>query len=94
MNNGTIITPLTPEENIEESNETPNDIYTPSDIPDNQIKIKKFNIKNFFKKLNCFEIVVLLFLFIIISSILTTIIIYFVYHIVQIFPIIYVLLSF
>ena len=31
MNNGTIITPLTPEENIEVNNETPNDIYTHSD---------------------------------------------------------------
>ena len=38
MSNGTIITPLIPDGNIEGNGQTPNDTYTPSDLPENQMK--------------------------------------------------------
>ena len=51
MSNGTIITPLTPDENIEAYKETPKDIYSPSDFPDNQTKERhKSDINNCCKK--------------------------------------------
>ena len=90
MSNGNIITPLTPNENIEVSKETPNGIYTPSDYPNNETKeAPKFGIKSFFEKINCLEIIILVFLIIIILSIITTIIIQIIYHIIPFFSLIY-----
>ena len=95
MSNGTIITPLIPDENIEINQGTPNDIYTPSDSPDNQTKeAPKLVIKKFSKKWNCFEILFLFFFLIIILSTLTSIIIQIAYHIIPVITIIYSFFSF
>ena len=80
MNNGTIITPLTPDENFEINKEESNNIYTQSDSPDIQIeKVHLHHIKKCCKKWNCFEIFFLFFIFIINLSILNSIIIQFIY---------------
>ena len=95
MSNGTIITPLIPDENIEINQGTPNGIYTPSDSPDNQTKeAPKLVIKKFSKKWNCFEILFLFFYLIIILSILTSIIIQIAYHIIPFITLAYSLFSF
>ena len=95
MSNGNIITPLTPDENIEINKETPNDIYTPSDSPNSQTKEEyKIDIKNCCKKCNCFEIVFLLFFLIIISSVITLIVIKFSYRLIPAITIIYGFFSF
>ena len=95
MSNGIIINPLIPDENIEINQGTPNDIYTPSDSPDNQTKeAPKLVIKQFCKKWNCFEILFLFFYLIIILSILTSIIIQIEYHIIPFITIVYCLFSF
>ena len=76
MSNGTIITPLTPDENICENNETPNEIYSPSDSLENKTKESaKLDIKNFCKKINCLEIIFLIFYIIFLASIIISIII-------------------
>ena len=83
MSNGNIITPLTPDENIEINKETPDGIYTPGDSPNNQIKkAPKHGIKSFFEKMNCLEIIILVSLILIILSIITAIIIQIIYHII------------
>ena len=76
MSNGTIITPLTPDKNICENNETPNEIYSPSDSLENKTKESaKLDIKNFCKKINCLEIIFLIFYIIFFASIIISIII-------------------
>jgi len=76
MSNGTIITPLTPDENIYENNETPNENYSPSDSLEKKTKEPaKLDIKNFCKKMNCLEITFLIFYIIILASIIISIII-------------------
>ena len=90
MSNENIITPLTPDENIEINKETPDGIYTPGDSPNNQIKeAPKHGIKSFFEKMNCLEITILVLLIIIILSIITTIIIRIIYHIIPLPSLIY-----
>ena len=85
MSNGTIITPLTPDENIEAYKETPNGIYTPSNSQENQVKeIYKSDINNCCKKWIFLDFIFLFFLFIINLLIITSIVIQFVY---KIFPI-------
>ena len=75
MSNGNIITPLMPNENIEVNRETPGDIYTPSDSPDNQKEeAQKLDTKICCKKWNCYEIIFLIIYFIIFSLIITSII--------------------
>ena len=81
MNNGNIITPLTPDENNELNCQTPSETYTPSDSPDNQKKeIHKFTRKKCCKKYNWYDIIFLFFLIIINLSTITTLIIEFIYY--------------
>ena len=94
MSNGTIITPLIPDGNIEGNCQTPNDTYTPSDSPEKQMKEDpKPNNKNCCKKINCLEIIFLILCLINISSKLTSIIIKFMY-IIPVFIILNVLIFF
>jgi len=90
MSNGTIITPLTPDENIEAYKETPKDIYSPSDFPDNQTKERhKSDINNCCKKWIFLDFIFLFFLFIINLLIITSIVIQFVYKAIPITTLIY-----
>ena len=93
MSNGSIITPLIPDENIEvskeppEASKSPNYIYTLGNSPDNQKKeAPKLYDESCCKKGNCLQIIFIFFLLIIIFSIITSIIIQCVY--VKIFPIV------
>ena len=80
MNNGTIITPLTPDENIEVYKETSNSIYIPSDSQENQTKeIYKSDINYCCKKWIFLEFIFLFFTLIINLLIITSIVIQFVY---------------
>ena len=88
MSKGNIITPLTPGENIETNEETPNDIYPPSDSKE----AHKLDNQNCCKKCECLEII--FFFFIIIISIITSIIIQFEYHIIPIMTLKYGFCSF
>jgi len=66
MSNGTIITPLTPDENIEVYKETPNNISTPSNSQNNQAKeTYESDINNFCKKWIFLNFIFLFFLLII-----------------------------
>ena len=90
MSNGTIIAPLTPDENIEAYKETPNGIYTPSDSQENQAKeTYKSDIKNCCKKWIFLDFIFLFFLLIINLLIITSIVIQFVYKIFPIATLIY-----
>ena len=57
MSKGNIITPLTPGENIEINEETPNDIYPPSDSKE----AHKLDNQNCCKKCECLEIIFFFF---------------------------------
>ena len=93
MSNGTIITPLTPDENICGNNETPNEIYSPSDSLENKTKESaKLDIKNFCKKINCLEIIFLIFYIIFFASIIISIIIK-IRYIFPLFTIVYFFVS-
>ena len=94
MSNGSIITPLIPDENIEVNKETteapetskaPNYIYTLDNSPDNQKKeAPKLYDESCCKKWNCLKIIFISLFVIIIFSIITSIIIQ--YEYVKIFP--------